>query len=171
MKSEEWYALFVKTGEEDNIKERLMFRLKDSGIRAVVPKRCMRERRQGKWENKIRTLFPGYILLNGNISECNYDLFNNVPGVIRLLKDHSGPKEINPHEMIIINRLICNNDIIGFSSAYFEGESIVVTNGPLLGMEGNIIAVNKRKGRAKVRLNIMGEPRIVELCISFVIPA
>lgn len=171
MQGENWYALFVKTGEEDNVKDRLMFRIGDRGIRVVVPKRCIRERKQGIWENKIRTLFPGYILLSGNISYKEYDLFSNVPGVIRLLKDKNGPMEISRYEMSIINQLICNNDIIGYSSAYFEGGRIIITDGPLLGLEGYIVAVDKRKGRAKVRLNIMGQPRVVELSISFVLPA
>ena len=68
IQDKKWYALFVKTGEEENVKSRIMYRLGDKDINVIVPKRCVRERRQGKWENKIRILFPGYILLNGNIS-------------------------------------------------------------------------------------------------------
>jgi transcriptional antiterminator NusG len=131
----------------------------------------MRERKQGVWSNKIRTLFPGYILLNGIISFNDYELFHDVPGVIRLIKDRDGPKEISETEMRVIGKLICNNDIIGESYAYFEGRSIIVTGGPLLGLDGYIVTVDKRKGRAKVRLNIMGQPRIVELSITFVLPA
>ncbi|MGI6123849.1 MAG: antiterminator LoaP, partial [Acetivibrionales bacterium] len=171
MSKSKWYALFVKTGEEENIKKRLVYRIGDRDIKVVVPKRCMRERKQGVWEYKIRTLFPGYILLKGTLSKTDCELFNDVPGVIRLIKDRDGPTEISENEMRIISQLMCNDDVIGSSYAYYEGGSIIVTGGPLLGLEGYIIAVDKRKGRAKVRLNIMGQPRTVELSIAFVVPA
>ncbi|MGI6085251.1 MAG: antiterminator LoaP [Acetivibrionales bacterium] len=171
MSESKWYALFVKTGEEENVKKRLIYRIGDRNIRVVVPRRCMRERKQGVWSYKIRPLFPGYILLNGILSGSDCELFNDVPGVIHLIRDRDGPQEISENEMRIIGRLICNDDIIGDSYAYFEGGSIKVTGGPLMGLEGYIAAVDKRKGRAKVQLNIMGQPRIVELSIAFVVPA
>ena len=101
----------------------------------------------------------------------DYEFFNNVPGVIKLLKDGEGPQEISKHEISIISQLIQSGDTIGFSNAHFEGERIVITSGPLHGMDGYIMAIDKRKGRAKVRLNIMGQPRVVELSIVFVLPA
>jgi len=51
-----------------------------------------------------------------------------------------------------------------------KGGSVVVVDGPLTSMEGLIVDINRRKARAKVRLNFMGEPRIVELGISVLQP-
>lgn len=163
-----WYALFVVTGDEDNVKERLEYKLKQSELKVVVPKRRLRERKDGIWHTRIRTLFPGYILLNGEIGCKEYELLRNVPGVIRLLGDKGKPVEISWYEIDIIKRLICNNEIIGCSSIQFEDRKIVVIDGPLLGLDGYIESVDKRKGRAKVRLNLMGEPRVVELGIAMV---
>jgi len=78
---EKWYALFVTTGDEDKVKERIHFRMKDE-IKALVPKRRMRERKEGKWDDKIRTLFPGYVLLIGQMDNQKYSLIRDVPGVI-----------------------------------------------------------------------------------------
>ena len=165
--NEKWYALFVATGEEDNVKERIYFRVQDE-LRAIVPKRKMRERKEGKWEDKIRTLFPGYVLLNGQMNSDNYRLIRDVPGVIKLLKDSNGPQEITEHEIELISRLTYNNEIIGSSRVYVQGGSVVVIDGPLLGLEGYIQAFDKRKGRVKVLLNLMGEPRAVELSVEMV---
>lgn len=163
-----WYALFVVTGDEDKVKERLVYKLKQSDLKVVVPKRRLRERKKGIWHTKIRPLFPGYILLNGQIRFEEYELLKHVPGVIKLLGDKGKPIEISWYEIDVIKRLICDSEIIGCSNIQVENQEIVVIDGPLLGLEGYIEAIDKRKGRAKVRLNLMGEPRVVELSIAMV---
>ncbi|MBC8062935.1 MAG: antiterminator LoaP [Clostridiaceae bacterium] len=165
--NEKWYALFVATGEEDKVKERIYYRIKDE-LRAVVPKRNIRERKEGKWADNIRIIFPGYVLLNGQINSNNYSLIRDIPGVINLLKDSNGPQEIREHEIELISRLTYNNEIIGRSNIYVQGGQIIVIDGPLLGLEGYIQTIDKRKGRVKVLLNLMGEPRTVELSVEMV---
>jgi transcriptional antiterminator NusG len=44
----------------------------------------------------------------------------------------------------------------------------MVIDGPLLGMDGLIEKIDKRKQRVKVRLQFLGEPRLVDLCVSMV---
>lgn len=166
-----WYALFVITGEEDNVKERLLYRLRDKNLKIVVPKRRLRERRNGIWETKIRTLFPGYVLINGCIGIDEYYTLKNVPGLIKILRDKSGLLHIDEEEIRIISRLICNNEIIEPSSVFIDGRRVAVIDGPLLGLEGLIESVDKRKGRVKVRLSFIGEPRLVELSVSMLQPA
>lgn len=163
-----WYAVFVVTGDEDNVKERLVYKFKQSDLKVVIPKRRLRERKDGIWYTKIRTLFPGYILINGEIHIEDYELLKKVPGVIKLLGDKGKPVEISWYEMDVITRLICDNEIIGCSRIQLENQKIVVIDGPLLGLDGYIESIDKRKGRAKVRLNLMGEPRMVELSIAMV---
>lgn len=163
-----WFALFVITGEEDKVKERLLYKLNHGELKVLVPKRKLRERKSGVWNTKIRTLFPGYVLLNGQIGVPEYEVIKNVPGIIKLLRDKNSPLEISSQEISIIKRLIIDNETIGSSSIYLENKRVVVIDGPLLGLEGYIESVDKRKGRAKVRLNLMGEPRLVELSVQMV---
>lgn len=167
-----WYALFVITGEEERVKERLQFKLRENNnLRIVVPKRKLRERRNGIWESRLRTLFPGYVLLNGGMDVDGYYSLKGTPGLIKVLRDKSGLLEIDESEIRVINSLICNNEIIGTSSVFFHGGRVIVIDGPLLGLDGYIESIDKRKGRAKVRLNFIGEPRLVDLSISIVQPA
>jgi transcriptional antiterminator NusG len=165
---EKWYALFVVTGEEEKVKERLQYRLMGKDIRILVPKRKLRERRKGIWETKLRVIFPGYVLINGIIGIEEYYVLVGVPGLIAMLKDKSGLLEIHEHEIHIINKLMGNSEIIETSSVMFDGPRIIVVDGPLKGLEGLIEEVDKRKGRAKVRLNLIGAPRVVDLSISMI---
>lgn len=167
---DDWYALFVVTGEEEKVKKRLDYRLQGD-LRIIVPKRKLRERRNGQWHNVIRPLFPGYVLLNGEMNTERYYKLKRVPGLFGLLKSGHEPAPIDYWELEVINRLICNNETVGYSSVLMENGRVVVVDGPLVSLEGQIVSINPRKGRAKVSLTFMGEPRIVELGINLLQPA
>ncbi len=169
-RKDNWYALFVLTGEEENVKERLKYRFRDE-LRILVPKRKLRERKRGKWIHCIKTLFPGYILINGDLSVEQYYRLKGVPGLLMLLRNGYEPLKISQEEMVILNRLICNDETIGFSSVLVENGRVAVIDGPLVSQEGIIVSVDHRKGRAKVKLNFLGEPRLVDLGISVLQPA
>lgn len=165
-----WYVLFVKTGQEDKVKERLIYRFGDE-FKVLVPKRRIRERRGGKWYFVTRTLFTGYVLVQGNVSCDIIARLRGIPGLIRLLESGSEPLRIEWYEMKVLSHLICNGEIIGLSDVLVENEKIRVIDGPLIDMEGYIINVDHRKGRARIRLNFLGEPRTVELGINLINPA
>jgi Transcription antiterminator len=166
---DDWYVLFVKTGQEDKVKERLIYRFKEE-IKVLVPKRKLKERRAGKWYFISRTLFPGYVLLHGTIDNSVIDRLKGIPGMFMLLKSEAVPLKIESYEMEVLSRLICNGDIIGFSEVLVENKLIKVVDGPLLGLEGYILDLDHRKGRARVQLTFLGELRTVELGVSVVKP-
>lgn len=161
----DWYAAFVETGKEDNVRERLEYRFQDR-LDFYVPKRRLRERKGGIYHDVVRTLFPGYVLVNGKIGMDEYYGFKNIPGLWRLLKDEENLLSIAPKEAEIINKLISDSVVIGPSTIYKEGSRVRVISGPLCGMEGYIIKVDSRKGRARVRLPFLGEERITDLAVN-----
>lgn len=71
----------------------------------------------------------------------------------------------------MISRLTCNGEIIGISKVLTENGKVVVVDGPLVSMEGVIEGIDQRKGRARVRMNFLGEERTVDLGISVLRPA
>lgn len=169
--SGKWYALFVLTGEEDKVKERLRYRFRGTKLSFIVPKRKLMERKEGQWEEKVRPVFPGYILVNGDIGVEEYYLFMGIPGLLRVLKDNSKPFEIPEEDVAVIKRLVGKGEIIEHSTVLLESGKVVVVEGPLFGLEGLIQSIDKRKGRAKVRLTFASEPRLVDLSIFVIQPA
>ncbi len=161
-----WYALFVKSGSEDRIKKDLTKRFGDELV-FCVPKKLMKERKGGKWHRVIRTLFPGYILVNGEITDEVYYKFKDVIDIYFLLRDEFKPIEISPDEIEPILHLMNLGDgVIGVSDIVMEDDLIFVKSGPLMTFEGRIISVNHRKGRAKVRFFMGESERIVELSVN-----
>lgn len=162
-----WYALFVLTGEEDKVKERLNHRFSDT-MKILVPKRKLRERKGAAWRFETKVLFPGYVLVNGYLDYDLYYRFKNVPGLLRMLRSGLELTEIDSSEISVLSRLICNNEVIGFSTILKESSRITVIDGPLLSLEGIIVSINQRKQRAKVLLNFLGEERTVDVGISII---
>lgn len=166
IESTPWYALFVITGQEEKTKVAIEATFKD--IKAIVPTRELRERKSGKWEIVKRKLFPGYVLLKGKISVEDYYKMKTLPVATNFLKDEDGLLEIDKRELRALNILLREDENVGISTAYKIDEKIKITQGPLAGFEANIESIDARKGRAKVKMDFLGETRIVQLGIDFI---
>ena len=68
------------------------------------------------------------------------------------------------HEEYFLNKLINDHDVIDISEGYMEGDQVHVISGPLVGQEGKIKRVNRRKGVAVLEMNIFN--RITEISIG-----
>ena len=165
--SKPWYAMFVKSGSEERIKRDLHGRF-GSDLSFHVPKKLMKERKGGKWHKKIRPLFPGYILINGEITDDSYYRLREVLDIYFVLKDGYKPSLINEQEIKPILHLMSlgNEGVIGVSDIIMKDDEVFVKSGPLMTFEGQITSVNHRKGRAKVRFFISDQERIVELAVN-----
>lgn len=173
MTYENWHALFVHTGREDYIKKHIDFRLNYDNIndyRLIVPKRKLRERKNGAWIDVQKTLFPGYILINSDEIIDWSRQFRDITGLVRILRNGHELAEIARSEVEVINKLIMNDDLIGFSTVLVKGTAIQVIEGPLLSMEGYIQSIDTRKGRAKVIFNFLGEQRTIDLGVNILKP-
>lgn len=161
----DWHCIFVKTGDEERVKERLRYRLPDD-FTIIVPKRKLKLRKGGIWRVETKVLFPGYILINGSINIDIYYQLKNIPNLFRVIKTGNDIAIIDSHEMAILSRLICNNEEIGFSNVLLVNGRVTVVDGPLFSLEGIILSIDHRKERAKVRLNFLGEERTVDIGIT-----
>jgi len=163
----EWYVLQVRTGEEAAIRDYIKRKL--PGINALAPQREMKERKDGKWKIRIRTLFKGYVFVNCNMAVEEYYMLNNITGVISILKGAaSSPTPVPEEEMCFVLRLTKDDDLVGITDIVLVGDKVKVASGVLEGYEGQIIKVDKRHFRAKVKFSLMGQEKVIELGIKLV---
>ena len=165
----QWYALFVKTGEEEAMRRYLETLLPDVNIKILIPKRKLMERRGGKVYERIRILLPGYVLIKTEMDVSFYYRLKTMPGLIRILRDEKDPLPIPEHEIAVILALTNQGDVIEFSEVYREGDRIKVSNGPMKGLEGIIESYDHRKKRLKIRLELLGQIKKVDLGAELVV--
>ena len=164
----QWYALFVKTGEEEDMRKYLETLLPDINMKILIPKRKLQERRKGKVYEEIKTLMPGYVLVKTEMDVDFYYRLKKMPGLLKILRDESEPLPIPEHEIAVILALTNQGDVIEFSEVYKEGDRIKVARGPMKGLEGIIESYDHRKKRLKIRLEILGQVKKVDIGAEFV---
>ena len=154
----DWYVLHAKTAKELEISRRV----KEVGMQALVPRRQMIERRQGAVRAVIRNLFPGYVFVNTALSAEDYYRLTSISGVIRIL----GPRPVPAEQINRVLRLAQEDDLVGISQVLCENGRVMVVSGPLKGLEGQIVKLDRRKGRAKVSIPLFDDFKMVELSVD-----
>jgi transcription termination/antitermination protein NusG len=165
----QWYVLQVMTGKEIDVRAKVLSNLK--GIqgdqpKALVPQRKITERKQGRVRQVIRTLFPSYVFLNVELDDHSYHMIRQVPYVIRLLGS-SRPIPVPAQQMQPILRLCQLDELIDVSKISI-GKTVEVLEGPLRGYAGDIVSIDKRKKRARIRFQILDETKEIDLGIEIV---
>ncbi|MDR3162024.1 MAG: antiterminator LoaP [Spirochaetaceae bacterium] len=168
-----YYAVQVKTrGEGKYIR---LFKALYPEIPAALyfPKRRIDIRRKGVMVPSTKGIFPGYVFvgIGEGDSILNYHWFlRKTDGFFRFLKSnqHICPLENRDLETVI-HFIKEAGQVAGKSRVFFDENSrIVVLEGPLKGLEGNIIKVDKRKGRAKIKLDLYDESFAIDLAFEYI---
>jgi len=84
-----------------------------------------------------------------------YWKLKRIPGFIRFLKDNQHIEPLNPRDRELLVHFLSYGEIVQRSKVYFDQDKrIRVISGPLKVVEGRIVKVDRRKGRARVRLEL-----------------
>ena len=166
-----YYALQVRTrGEEKYI--RLVRALHpELYFPLYFPQRQLDIRRQGKSAGSRAAIFPGYIFV-----EVDDDTellrhqwaFRRTEGFFRFLRSNQNIRPLGGKDLELVLHFIKRvGPVAGRSRVYFNEQSrIVVVDGPLAGLEGKIIKVDKRKGRAKIKLDLYDDSFSIDLAFE-----
>jgi len=162
----DWYALFVKAGKEDYVQEWIRLYFDRNEVIPLIPQRRLEERKSGEVKDVYRKMFPGYIFIHTTMNTKIYYNLKKIPELIRILNTGENCTKIANEEMVFILRLLNEEGIVDFSKVFFYNSKVIVKNGPLKGIEGLILAVNRRKKRVTIRLDFMGMPRKLDIGIE-----
>jgi len=161
----QFYTIHVLTGAEDDFARRLQSTLGTG--RLIIPKKKLPIRRKGKITQTLLPVFPGYIFLQSANILDELDIFwtiRRTMGFIRFLRQSSDPTPLSERDVLLLRRFMSFGEFADTSKVTFdENDRIVVLEGPLKGLEGQIVKVNRRKGRAKILLDIYGEAFPIDL--------
>ncbi len=167
-----WYVLFVETGYEDDVCHYIdkvkTYLLEDVKYNLLVPKRKIYERKQGIRNEVIKKMFPGYVLVETDNIIQFYSRVKGAPHTIKFLREDDYFHEVRLDEIRQILHLTDQMGLIDVSLAYVVNDKIRISDGPLLGREGIIKKVDKRKGRAKVEFIINNNSLLIDLGIDII---
>ena len=157
-----FYALQVMTGGEEKFLR--LARQAAPGVDLFWPRRNLRIRRAGKWRDSLAPIFPGYVFLEaGDVAPSLYWAIRRLPGFNRFLKSNQNIVPLPDSDTRILRALLFHGEVVGKSVVEFdENNRIRVLEGPLRGLEGQIVKVDRRKGRVKVKLDLYDKSHTVD---------
>jgi transcriptional antiterminator NusG len=163
-----YYAVQVKTRSEEKYIKLLRAMHPEVAFPIYFPKRRIDIKRKGLISQSTPAVFPGYIFVEVDEGEDirRYQWsFRRTDGFFRFLKSNRDISPMTGRDLEIALHFIKNvGPVAGKSRVYFnENSRIVVVEGPLMGLEGRIIKVDKRKKRAKIKLDLYNDSFSIDL--------
>ena len=165
----QWYVVHTQTGLEDKVKvlleNRILAQTQGESIsKVVIPTEQVSEIRSGKKKISARKFFPGYLLVEMELSEATYLFVKKVPGVTGFIGSGKKPTPLPQAEVENILKRTQETQVKPSPKVIFEkGEQVRVTEGPFLNFNGTIEEIHPEKGKIKVSVSIFGRSTPVEL--------
>ena len=151
---------------EHNIAERIL----RSGMehkfgRILVPTEEVVEMKNGQRRTTERRFFPGYVLIEMEMTDESWHLVKNTPKVTGFVGGvRNRPSPISTAEVAkIMDQMQAGVDKPKPKTLFEVGEIVRVKEGPFIDFNGNIEEVNYEKSRLRVSVTIFGRGTPVEL--------
>lgn len=164
-----WYVIHTQTGYEDRVRTLLDGKVKaglagEAISQILVPVEQVSEVKGGKKRISQRKFFPGYILVEMELTDDTWYMIKSIPGVTGFVGAGSKPLPLKDDEIDTILKQAKEAKEKPTPKVVFEkGESVRVNEGPFTNFNGTVEEWNVSKGKVKVMISIFGRATPVEL--------
>ncbi|MBL7964039.1 MAG: transcription termination/antitermination factor NusG [Flavobacteriales bacterium] len=170
--TKKWYVIRAISGKEKKVKELIETEVLRTGLKTyvsqlLIPTEKVYQIRDGKKVSKERSYFPGYVLMEADLTGEIAHSIKNLPNVIGFLGAEKGGDPV-PLRQNEVNRILGKVDELAeteeaIHNPYHVGEGVKVIDGPFNGFNGVIEEINEEKKKLKVMVKIFGRKTPLEL--------
>ena len=171
--SKRWYVVHVYSGMEKSVHKAMLERIERAGLQAsfgqvLVPSEEVVESKGGQKSISERRIFPGYVLVEMELTDETWHVIKNTPRVTGFLGGSGNrPTPISEKEVAKILSQMEEGVERPRPKVLFEvGEMERVKDGPFADFNGNVEEVNYEKSKVRVSVAIFGRSTPVELDFS-----
>src|SRR3989338_1881767 len=167
--AKQWFVIHTQTGQEAKVKGSLETKIHqrrgdESIAQVLVPTERVAEVRGGKKRISERKFFPGYLLIQMELTDENWHLVRTTPGVTGFIGAGNRPVALSDDEINeILRQTEERKDKPTPRVTFAKGEGVRVIEGPFTNFNGSIEEVNAQRGKLKVIVSIFGRQTPVEL--------
>ena len=173
MMSKKWYVVHAYSGFEKSVQRALQDRIQRAGMQdkfgqILVPVEEVVEMKSGQKNISERKFFPGYVLVEMEMTDDTWHLVKNTAKVTGFVGGTATkPTPISEKEVQNILHQIQEGVEKPRPKVLFEmGEAVRVKEGPFTDFHGNVEDVNYEKSKLRVSVTIFGRSTPVELDFS-----
>ncbi len=173
MMEKQWYVVNTYSGHENKVKEKLEMRaesmdMQDYIFRVIVPEQKEVEVKDGVTKEKIKKMFPGYILVEMIMTDEAWYVVRNTPGVTGFIGSSgkgAKPTALQPYEVdkILANMGISRMDV---DEDLKIGAKVSIVDGPFKGMFGKIDELDLPNNKITLLVDLFGQETSVEVEVN-----
>lgn len=169
-----WYVVHCYSSMENQVKSNLEHRVESMDMTAlvhdiIVPTETEIEIREKKRREVERRLYPGYILVQMELTEDSWLCVRETPGVTGFVGIGHQPTPLSSDEVDqIMSRIESREPKVKVN--FQLGERVRITNGPFVEFSGSVDELQPDKGKARVLVSIFGRDTPVEVDIVHLEP-
>ena len=169
----QWYVVNTYSGHENKVKEKLLMRaesmnMEDYIFRVVVPEQKTVETKDGKTTEKVKKMFPGYIIVEMIMTDEAWYVVRNTPGVTGFIGSSgkgAKPTALQPYEVdTILNNMGISR--INIDEDIKIGAQVKIIDGPFKEMFGKIDSIDMENKKINLLVDLFGQETLVELGFS-----
>jgi len=167
-----WYVVRAVSGQENKVKTYIETEISRLGMsdyisQVLVPTEKVVQVRDGKKISKDKVYFPGYVMIEANLTGEIPHIIKSITGVIGFLGEVKGGDPV-PLRLSEVNRMLGKVDELSVnvdtqSIPFKVNETIKVIDGPFNGFNGTIEKINEEKRKLEVMVKIFGRRTPLEL--------
>ena len=165
-----WYVIHAYSNYENKVLQALEERIEREGLqehfgKIIVPTEEVVEMRAGQQRKSERKFFPGYVLVQMELSDVTWHMVRDVPRVLGFIGGTADkPAAITDAEAeLILNRVEDGINKPKPKVLFEVGEVLRVVDGPFKDFDGVVEEVNYEKSRLTVTVMIFGRSTPVDL--------
>jgi len=167
--NKKWYFIHTYSGFEQKVAESLRTRSEAFGFadkigQILIPTEEVAEMRNGKKVTSKRMLYPGYVLIEMEMSDELWHAVKNTPRVTGFLGGGTTPVPLTHEEVnAIFNRQQIAAERPRPKLSFEKNETVRITDGPFTNFSGKVDEVNTERNTLRVMVTIFGRSTPVEL--------
>ena len=170
----EWYVVNTVSGYEYKVKEKLEMmivnspEIQESIFRVIVPEQTIVEYKDGVKKERIKKMFPGYVLVEMIMSDEVWFIVRNTQGVTGFIGSSgkgAKPIPLMPDE---VDRILSTMGMSRMDVAkdLVPGKNVKITDGPFKNMVGKVSSYDLENKKVELLLDLFGQETSVEVKLS-----
>ena len=165
--AKDWYVIHTYSGYENKVKMNLEKRVESMNMeekifRVLVPMEDEIEFKNGKEKIIKRMVYPGYVLVEMEMTDDSWYVVRNTPGVTGFVGTGTKPIPLLDQEVVKILQQMGMDEV--HRKIDFEiNQSVQVIEGPFKDFIGVVREILADKGKLRVEVSMFGRETPVEL--------
>jgi transcription termination/antitermination protein NusG len=166
VKETPWYVIHTRCHHEACVAERLAAK----GLEIFLPTTTLPSRRRDRKAYVTLPLFPGYLFVHDCLEGDVYFYVVTMPGVARILGNNGQHTPVSPETIESLKLALASPRSCTPHPLVKRGQRVRITEGPLAGVIGIIVALKDKKRQVVVNVELFRRAMAVQLADEAVEP-